>query len=54
MTEEFFLDWDSVLVGADQVIVARVDGRGSGLRGQRCQTFSFNCHNNAATLRKLN
>ncbi|XP_008323283.1 inactive dipeptidyl peptidase 10-like isoform X2 [Cynoglossus semilaevis] len=35
VTEEFFLDWDSVLVGADQVIVARVDGRGSGLRGQR-------------------
>ncbi|XP_054479725.1 inactive dipeptidyl peptidase 10-like isoform X2 [Anoplopoma fimbria] len=35
VTEEFMLDWDSVLVGSDQVIVARLDGRGSGFRGQR-------------------
>uniref|UniRef100_A0A8C2X2F0 Uncharacterized protein n=1 Tax=Cyclopterus lumpus TaxID=8103 RepID=A0A8C2X2F0_CYCLU len=34
-TEEFRLDWDSVLAGSDQVIVARLDGRGSGFRGQR-------------------
>ncbi|XP_074483593.1 inactive dipeptidyl peptidase 10-like isoform X4 [Sebastes fasciatus] len=34
-TEEFRLDWDSVLVGTEQVIVARLDGRGSGFRGQR-------------------
>uniref|UniRef100_A0A3Q1IHB1 Dipeptidylpeptidase IV N-terminal domain-containing protein n=1 Tax=Anabas testudineus TaxID=64144 RepID=A0A3Q1IHB1_ANATE len=35
VTEEFRLDWDSVLVGSEQVIVARLDGRGSGFRGQR-------------------
>uniref|UniRef100_A0A3Q1B597 Dipeptidyl-peptidase 10 (Non-functional) n=1 Tax=Amphiprion ocellaris TaxID=80972 RepID=A0A3Q1B597_AMPOC len=35
VTEEFRLDWDRVLVGSDQVIVARLDGRGSGFRGQR-------------------
>lgn len=35
VTEEFRLDWDWVLVGSDQVIVARVDGRGSAYRGQR-------------------
>ncbi|XP_056287698.1 inactive dipeptidyl peptidase 10-like isoform X2 [Pseudoliparis swirei] len=35
VTEEFRLDWDSVLAGSDQVIVARLDGRGSGFRGQR-------------------
>ncbi|KAM8902863.1 inactive dipeptidyl peptidase 10-like isoform 2-T2 [Spinachia spinachia] len=35
VTEEFGLDWDSVLAGTDQVIVARLDGRGSGFRGQR-------------------
>uniref|UniRef100_A0A3B4ZMK4 Inactive dipeptidyl peptidase 10-like n=1 Tax=Stegastes partitus TaxID=144197 RepID=A0A3B4ZMK4_9TELE len=35
VTEEFGLDWDRVLVGLDQVIVARLDGRGSGFRGQR-------------------
>ncbi|XP_026157840.1 inactive dipeptidyl peptidase 10-like [Mastacembelus armatus] len=35
VTEEFRLDWDWVLVGSEQVIVARLDGRGSGLRGQR-------------------
>lgn len=35
VTEEFSPDWDWVLVGSQQVVVARVDGRGSGFRGQR-------------------
>ncbi|KAM8722469.1 inactive dipeptidyl peptidase 10-like isoform 1-T1 [Acanthopagrus schlegelii] len=35
VTEEFRPDWDWVLVGSGQVIVARLDGRGSGFRGQR-------------------
>ncbi|KAM3857086.1 inactive dipeptidyl peptidase 10-like [Diretmus argenteus] len=35
VTDEFRLDWDRVLVGSEQVIVARLDGRGSGFRGQR-------------------
>ncbi|XP_028988707.1 inactive dipeptidyl peptidase 10-like isoform X2 [Betta splendens] len=35
VTEEFRLDWDWVLVGSEQIIVARLDGRGSGFRGQR-------------------
>ncbi|XP_029370914.1 inactive dipeptidyl peptidase 10-like [Echeneis naucrates] len=35
VTEEFSLDWDWVLAGSEQVIVARLDGRGSGFRGQR-------------------
>ncbi|XP_069554422.1 inactive dipeptidyl peptidase 10-like isoform X1 [Brachyistius frenatus] len=35
VTDEFRLDWDQVLVGSEQVIVARVDGSGSGFRGQR-------------------
>ncbi|KAM9328354.1 inactive dipeptidyl peptidase 10-like [Pholidichthys leucotaenia] len=35
ITEEFRLDWDWVLVGSGQVIVARLDGRGSAFRGQR-------------------
>ncbi|XP_068612693.1 inactive dipeptidyl peptidase 10-like [Brachionichthys hirsutus] len=35
VTEEFRLDWDRVLVESEQVIVARLDGRGSGFRGQR-------------------
>uniref|UniRef100_A0A3Q3BC36 Inactive dipeptidyl peptidase 10-like n=1 Tax=Kryptolebias marmoratus TaxID=37003 RepID=A0A3Q3BC36_KRYMA len=35
VTEEFSLDWDSVLAGSEQIIVARLDGRGSGFRGQR-------------------
>uniref|UniRef100_A0A673A107 Dipeptidyl peptidase like 10 n=1 Tax=Sphaeramia orbicularis TaxID=375764 RepID=A0A673A107_9TELE len=35
VTDEFRLDWDYVLVGSEQVIVARLDGRGSGFRGQR-------------------
>lgn len=35
MTAEFSLDWDWILVGTQQLIVARVDGRGSDFRGQR-------------------
>ncbi|XP_053170482.1 inactive dipeptidyl peptidase 10-like [Scomber japonicus] len=35
VTEEFRLDWEQVLVGSEQVIVARLDGRGSGFRGDR-------------------
>ncbi|XP_041835070.1 inactive dipeptidyl peptidase 10-like isoform X2 [Melanotaenia boesemani] len=35
VTEEFRLGWDSVLSGSEQVIVVRLDGRGSGFRGQR-------------------
>ncbi|XP_053273487.1 inactive dipeptidyl peptidase 10 [Pleuronectes platessa] len=35
VTQEFKPDWDWVLVGSEQVIVARLDGRGSGFRGQR-------------------
>lgn len=35
VTEEFSMDWDWVLAGSEQVIVARLDGRGSGFRGQR-------------------
>ncbi|XP_037331402.2 inactive dipeptidyl peptidase 10-like isoform X1 [Pungitius pungitius] len=35
VTEEFGLDWASVLAGSEQVIVARLDGRGSGFRGRR-------------------
>ncbi|XP_075993582.1 inactive dipeptidyl peptidase 10-like, partial [Genypterus blacodes] len=35
VTDEFRLDWDRVLVESEQVIVARLDGRGSGFRGQR-------------------
>ncbi|XP_061782346.1 inactive dipeptidyl peptidase 10-like isoform X2 [Nerophis lumbriciformis] len=31
----FSLGWDSVLVSTDNVIVARLDGRGSGFQGQR-------------------
>uniref|UniRef100_A0A3Q2Y8M7 Inactive dipeptidyl peptidase 10-like n=1 Tax=Hippocampus comes TaxID=109280 RepID=A0A3Q2Y8M7_HIPCM len=38
VTEEFRLNWDWVLVGSEQVIVARLDGRGSAFQGQR---FSF-------------
>lgn len=36
VNQEFTLDWDRVLAGSDQVIVARLDGRGAGFRGQRC------------------
>ncbi|XP_058478976.1 inactive dipeptidyl peptidase 10-like [Solea solea] len=31
----FSLSWDTVLVSSDKVIVARLDGRGSGFQGQR-------------------
>lgn len=39
VTEKFRLDWDCVLVGSEQVIVARLDGRGSGFRGQRYRSY---------------
>ncbi|KAG9349743.1 hypothetical protein JZ751_028191 [Albula glossodonta] len=35
VNDRFLLDWDSVLVSSDSVIVARLDGRGSGFQGQR-------------------
>ncbi|KAG7246264.1 hypothetical protein CRUP_008176, partial [Coryphaenoides rupestris] len=35
VNDRFLLDWDSVLVSADDVVVARLDGRGSGFQGQR-------------------
>lgn len=35
VSERFSLGWDSVLVSSDGVIVARLDGRGSGFQGQR-------------------
>uniref|UniRef100_A0A8P4GMQ5 Inactive dipeptidyl peptidase 10 n=1 Tax=Dicentrarchus labrax TaxID=13489 RepID=A0A8P4GMQ5_DICLA len=35
VTEEFRPDWEWVLAGSEQIIVARLDGRGSGFRGQR-------------------
>ncbi|XP_033990443.1 inactive dipeptidyl peptidase 10-like [Trematomus bernacchii] len=35
VSERFSLGWDSVLVSSDSVIVARLDGRGSGFQGQR-------------------
>ncbi|KAM3862172.1 inactive dipeptidyl peptidase 10-like [Diretmus argenteus] len=35
VSDLFSLSWDSVLVSSDNVIVARVDGRGSGFQGQR-------------------
>ncbi|KAM6979334.1 inactive dipeptidyl peptidase 10-like [Tautogolabrus adspersus] len=35
VSERFSLNWDSVLVSSDSVIVARLDGRGSGFQGQR-------------------
>ncbi|XP_035250641.1 inactive dipeptidyl peptidase 10-like isoform X1 [Anguilla anguilla] len=35
VNDRFRLDWDSVLVSSDSVIVARLDGRGSGFQGQR-------------------
>uniref|UniRef100_A0A3Q3X3D4 Uncharacterized protein n=1 Tax=Mola mola TaxID=94237 RepID=A0A3Q3X3D4_MOLML len=35
VSDRFSLGWDSVLVSSDGVIVARLDGRGSGLQGQR-------------------
>ncbi|XP_074071117.1 inactive dipeptidyl peptidase 10 [Macrotis lagotis] len=33
VTDKFHVDWDSVLVDSDNVIVARFDGRGSGFQG---------------------
>ncbi|XP_029937129.1 inactive dipeptidyl peptidase 10-like [Myripristis murdjan] len=35
VSDRFVLNWDSVLVSSDKVIVARLDGRGSGFQGQR-------------------
>uniref|UniRef100_A0A3Q3LII1 Inactive dipeptidyl peptidase 10-like n=1 Tax=Mastacembelus armatus TaxID=205130 RepID=A0A3Q3LII1_9TELE len=35
VSDSFSLSWDSVLVSSDNVIVARLDGRGSGFQGQR-------------------
>ncbi|XP_061697964.1 inactive dipeptidyl peptidase 10-like isoform X2 [Syngnathoides biaculeatus] len=35
VSDYFALSWDSVLVSSDNVIVARLDGRGSGFQGQR-------------------
>ncbi|XP_030194550.1 inactive dipeptidyl peptidase 10 [Gadus morhua] len=35
VSDRFLLDWDSVLVSSDNVVVARLDGRGSGFQGQR-------------------
>lgn len=34
VSDRFSLSWDSVLVSSNDVIVARLDGRGSGLQGQ--------------------
>ncbi|XP_072435724.1 inactive dipeptidyl peptidase 10-like isoform X3 [Chiloscyllium punctatum] len=33
VTDKFRIDWDSVLVSSDNVILARFDGRGSGFQG---------------------
>uniref|UniRef100_A0A8C7VYB5 Dipeptidyl peptidase like 10 n=1 Tax=Oncorhynchus mykiss TaxID=8022 RepID=A0A8C7VYB5_ONCMY len=35
VSDEYELGWDSVLVSCDEVIVARLDGRGTGFRGLR-------------------
>ncbi|XP_053733147.1 inactive dipeptidyl peptidase 10-like isoform X1 [Synchiropus splendidus] len=35
VSDLYSLSWDSVLVSSDNVIVARLDGRGSGFQGQR-------------------
>ncbi|XP_040913929.1 inactive dipeptidyl peptidase 10-like [Toxotes jaculatrix] len=35
VSDRFSLGWDSVLVSSDNVIVARLDGHGSGFQGQR-------------------
>ncbi|XP_071978282.1 inactive dipeptidyl peptidase 10-like [Engystomops pustulosus] len=35
VTDRFHMDWDSVLINTDSVIVARFDGRGSGFQGLR-------------------
>ncbi|EPQ09525.1 Inactive dipeptidyl peptidase 10 [Myotis brandtii] len=33
VTDKFHIDWDSVLVDTDSIIIARFDGRGSGFQG---------------------
>uniref|UniRef100_A0A3B5AFQ4 Dipeptidyl peptidase like 10 n=1 Tax=Stegastes partitus TaxID=144197 RepID=A0A3B5AFQ4_9TELE len=35
VSDRFALGWESVLVSSDGIIVARLDGRGSGFQGQR-------------------
>uniref|UniRef100_A0AAV2K5B3 Inactive dipeptidyl peptidase 10-like n=1 Tax=Knipowitschia caucasica TaxID=637954 RepID=A0AAV2K5B3_KNICA len=35
VSEQFSVDWDSVLVSSHSVVVARLDARGSGFQGQR-------------------
>lgn len=35
VSEQFNLDWDSVLVSSDNVIVVHLDGRGSSFQGQK-------------------
>ncbi|KAG8000792.1 Inactive dipeptidyl peptidase 10, partial [Nibea albiflora] len=35
VSDRFSLGWDTVLVSSDSIIVARLDGRGSGFQGQR-------------------
>lgn len=35
VSDRFSLGWDSVLVGLHDVIVARLDGRGSGFQGHK-------------------
>ncbi|XP_051564354.1 inactive dipeptidyl peptidase 10-like isoform X1 [Myxocyprinus asiaticus] len=35
VNERYSVDWDSVLVSSDNVITARLDGRGSGFQGQK-------------------
>lgn len=35
VSDQFSLGWDSVLVSLHGVIVARLDGRGSGFQGQK-------------------
>uniref|UniRef100_A0AAX7T1U9 Dipeptidyl peptidase like 10 n=1 Tax=Astatotilapia calliptera TaxID=8154 RepID=A0AAX7T1U9_ASTCA len=35
VSDRFSLSWDSVLVSSDNIIVARLDGRGGGFQGQR-------------------
>ncbi|XP_070693812.1 inactive dipeptidyl peptidase 10-like [Pempheris klunzingeri] len=35
VSDRYSLSWDSVLVSSDSIIVARLDGRGSGFQGQR-------------------
>lgn len=35
MSDRFSMNWDSVLVSSENIIVARLDGRGSSFQGQR-------------------